>query len=38
MTPDMLDVIVTTLANPLVRLGIAAHKIAAKANEGTKAS
>jgi hypothetical protein len=36
MTPDMLDVIVTTLANPLVRLGIVAHKIAAKAREEAK--
>ena len=37
MAPDLLDVIVATLANPLAGLGIAVHKIAAKAKEETKA-
>ena len=35
MAPDMLDVIVAALANPLARLDIPAHKIAAKAKEET---
>ncbi len=33
MAPDILDVVVATLANPLVGLGVAARKIAAKAKE-----
>jgi len=34
MAPDILDVAVTTLGNPLAGLGIAIKKIAEKANEG----
>ncbi|HEX5808560.1 MAG TPA: hypothetical protein VFY25_07830 [Anaerolineales bacterium] len=33
MAPDILDVVVATLANPLAGLGVAAAKIAAKAKE-----
>jgi hypothetical protein len=36
MAPDMLDVIVATLGNPLAGLGVAAKKIAEKAKEETK--
>ena len=35
MAPDLLDVIVATLANPLAGLGVAAGKLAAKAKEET---
>lgn len=35
MAPDMLDVVVETLANPLAGLGIALEKIAEKAKEET---
>jgi hypothetical protein len=35
MAPDILDVVVATLANPLAGLGIAAKKIAEKAKEKT---
>jgi hypothetical protein len=35
MAPDILDVVVTTLGNPLIGLGVAAKKIAKKAKEGT---
>ena len=38
MAPDVLDVIVATLANPLAGLGVAVKKIAEKAKEETKAS
>ena len=34
MAPDILDVVVATLANPLAGLGIAVKKIAEKAKEG----
>jgi cell division septum initiation protein DivIVA len=34
MAPDILDVVVATLANPLAGLGVAAAKIAEKAKEG----
>ena len=33
MAPDLLDVVVATLANPLAGLGVAVKKIAEKANE-----
>ena len=33
MAPDVLDVVVTTLANPLAGLGVAVKKIAEKAKE-----
>jgi hypothetical protein len=33
IAPDILDVAVSTLANPLAGLGVAAHKIAEKAKE-----
>ena len=36
MAPDMLDVIVALLANPLAGLGVAAKKIAEKAKEEAK--
>jgi hypothetical protein len=36
MAPDLLDVVVATLANPLAGLGVAAKKIAQKAKEETK--
>jgi hypothetical protein len=36
MAPDILDVVVATLANPLTGLGVAAKKIAEKAKEETK--
>ena len=35
MAPDVLDVVVATLANPLAGIGIAAKKIAEKAKEET---
>jgi hypothetical protein len=35
MAPDILDVVVATLGNPLAGLGVAAKKIAKKAKEGT---
>ena len=35
MAPDLLDVVVATLANPLAGLGVAAMKLAAKAKEET---
>ncbi len=38
MAPDILDVVVATLANPLAGLGVAARKIAAKAKEDTGSS
>jgi len=36
MAPDVLDVVVATLGNPLAGLGVAARKIAEKAKEETK--
>lgn len=36
MAPDVLDVVVATLANPLAGLGVAVKKIAEKAKEETK--
>src|SRR6266540_5742707 len=36
MPPDVLDVVVATLGNPLAGLGVAARKIAEKAKEDTK--
>jgi len=36
MAPDVLDVVVATLGNPLAGLGIAVKKIAEKAKEETK--
>jgi translation elongation factor EF-1beta len=36
MAPDVLDVIVTTLTNPLAGLGVAVKKIAVKAREDTR--
>ena len=36
MAPDLLDVIVVTLANPLAGLGVTVKKIAEKAKEETK--
>ncbi len=36
MAPDVLDVVVATLGNPLAGLGVAARKIAEKAKEDTK--
>ncbi len=38
MAPDVLEVLVATLANPLAGLGIAVKKIADKAKEETKSS
>ena len=38
MAPDVLDVVVATLGNPLAGLGVAAKKIAEKAKEETKSS
>ncbi len=38
MAPDILDVVVATLANPLAGLGVAARKIAAKAKDETGSS
>ena len=38
MAPDVLNVIVATLGNPLAGLGVAARKIAEKAKEETRAS
>ncbi len=38
MAPDILDVVVATLANPLAGLGVAAKKIAAKAKEEAASS
>jgi hypothetical protein len=38
MAPDVLDVVVGTLGNPLAGLGVAAKKIAEKAKEETSAS
>jgi hypothetical protein len=35
MAPDLLDVVVTTLANPLAGLGVAVKKIAEKAKQET---
>ncbi len=37
MAPDILDVVVATLGNPLAGLGVAVKKIAEKAREETKA-
>jgi hypothetical protein len=37
MAPDVLDVVVATLGNPLAGLGVAAKKIAEKAKEETSA-
>jgi hypothetical protein len=37
MAPDVLDVVVATLANPLAGLGVAVKKIAEKAKEEAKA-
>jgi hypothetical protein len=37
MSPDILDVVVATLANPLAGLGIAVKKIADKAKQETRA-
>ena len=34
MAPDVLDVVVATLANPLAGLGVAAKKLAEKEAEG----
>ena len=36
MAPDVLDVVVSTLANPLAGLGVAVRKIAERAKEETK--
>ena len=36
VAPDILDVVVATIANPLAGLGVAAKKIAEKAKEETK--
>jgi hypothetical protein len=36
MAPDLLDVVVATLGNPLAGLGVAVKKIAEKAKEETK--
>ncbi len=36
MAPDVLDVVVATLGNPLAGLGVAVKKIADKAKEETK--
>lgn len=36
MSPDILDVVVATLGNPLAGLGVAVKKIAEKAKEETK--
>lgn len=36
IAPDVLDVVVATLANPLVGLGVVARKIAEKAKEETQ--
>lgn len=38
MAPDVLDVVVATLGNPLAGLGVAAKKIAEKAKEETNTS
>jgi len=38
MAPDVLDVVVATLGNPLAGLGVAVKKIAEKAKEETKAA
>ena len=38
MAPDVLDVVVATLGNPLAGLGVAVKKIAEKAKEETKGS
>jgi hypothetical protein len=38
MAPDVLDVVVATLGNPLAGLGVAARKIAEKAKEETSTS
>ena len=38
MAPDVLDVVVATLGNPLAGLGVAVKKIAGKAKEETKGS
>lgn len=38
MAPDVLDVVVATLANPLAGLGVAVKKIAEKAKEETSSS
>src|SRR5574342_1254841 len=38
MAPDVLDVVVATLGNPLAGLGVAVKKIAEKAKEETSAS
>ena len=38
MAPDILDVVVATLGNPLAGLGVAVKKIAEKAKEEAKAS
>jgi hypothetical protein len=38
MGPDILDVVVATLGNPLAGLGVAVKKIAAKAKEETQGS
>jgi hypothetical protein len=35
MAPDILDVVVATLGNPLAGIGVAVKKIAEKAKEGT---
>jgi cell division septum initiation protein DivIVA len=37
MTPDLLDVVVATLGNPLAGLGVAVKKIAEKAKDETRA-
>jgi hypothetical protein len=36
MAPDLLDMLVATLANPLTGLGVAVKKIAEKAKEEVK--
>jgi hypothetical protein len=36
MAPDVLDLVVTMLANPLAGLGVAVKKIAEKAKDETK--
>jgi hypothetical protein len=36
MAPDVLDVVVATLGNPLAGLGVAVKKIAEKAKEETQ--
>jgi hypothetical protein len=38
MAPDVLDVVVATLGNPLAGLGVAVKKIAEKAKQETNAT